>query len=126
MPTPEQSEQFLETPEVAELVATHPEYDHDSRVQAFGPDEAPLVRGALTIADQLRHGHADPGDAFLQGLSYAEAVRKERLAREGFMRSMEQQTVLETNRPKMGRLRKILRATIFNLSDSSRGGGGDV
>lgn len=132
MPTPEQSEQFLDTPpEVAELVATHPEYGHDSRMQAFGPDEAPLVREALVIADRLRHGHIDPGDAFLQGLSYSEAVRKETAARTQFTEDMEAQATVEPERQKPRHLRSILRHAsaaiiVFSMTGSSRWSDGDA
>lgn len=146
MTGPEQSEQFLEPPlpiEVAELVATHPDYDHEKRWKALGSDDASTVRKALGIAEQLRQEHVDPGDAFLQGLSYAEAVRRETKDRTQFIEEMEaradQKPDLSVSEPsdtdrdqknerqKPRRLRTIFRSAsaaliILSMTHTSRGG----
>lgn len=140
MTGPEKSERFLEPPpiEVAELVARHPDYNHVKRWQALGSDDAPTVREALGIAEQLRQNHIDPGDAFLQGLSYANAVDREKRARSAFIAEMgdhdadeivDSETV-ETEaktpsgrRPRRGIFRIVGAALLAHGRPTSRGGG---
>jgi hypothetical protein len=74
--------------EVARLIAGHPEYTHTERWSKLEAEDAPVVREALKIANLHRQNKTDPGDAFLEGVSYADAVRKEQEARTKFAASM--------------------------------------
>ena len=64
----------------------------DATWSNLGSEQGPMVKHALQLADELRSGHADPGDAYLAGIALAYAAFGEQLKREAFLRQMMQPT----------------------------------
>ncbi|MGC1177401.1 MAG: hypothetical protein WA843_05005 [Candidatus Saccharimonadales bacterium] len=52
-----------------ETYAAEHQPSHDQKWAQLLPSDAPLVRQALTKAQQLREQGIDPGDAYLQGIA---------------------------------------------------------